>query len=257
MPRFIFSEATDGVERISGPIDRGLAVHEVTVTARASRWAVPPGTVVQIENEGPYDGKWLVETVRKGSFKSKLVEIALKKPMAEKLEPAPETETSSTDIVGRRRGGPGSGPGGGTGLREEIVRIAKESMTVNSGFKRYSQSGLLTDDPTPSGTKRTDCSQWARACYLQAGAADPGAYTGDMLRRGKKTNKPKPGDLLCGPNHVEMYIGGGKTIGHGSPPIDYSSVNYWKGQGFVFLTYDFLDANPAKPIAREIADRLR
>jgi len=77
--------------------------------------------------------------------------------------------------------------------------------------------------------------------YLRAGAKDPGTWTGDMIGKGKRTSSPKPGDLLVGPQHVELFVGGDKTYGHGSPPIDEGSVAYHRGRGLFFVTYDFLD----------------
>jgi cell wall-associated NlpC family hydrolase len=126
-------------------------------------------------------------------------------------------------------------------LRQRIVDLAKQSMTVNSGFSRYSLTGTSNLTTILPRSGRTDCSQWIAAVYHKAGAGSPGTYTGDMIGKGRRTSNPKPADLLISSSHVEMYIGGGKTIGHGSPPIDYSTVDYWTAQGFYFITYSFLD----------------
>lgn len=85
--------------------------------------------------------------------------------------------------------------------------------------------------PTPRDW-RSDCSQFAANCYRHAGVPCPGSgtymysNTNTISAGGRLTTSPKPGDLgLYGSgrgrtHHVEVYIGGGKHIGHGSPPID-------------------------------------
>lgn len=144
-----------------------------------------------------------------------------------------------------------------TSIRDKIVQLAQASLTTSSGFSRYSESGTpnLTD-PTPA-EGRTDCSQWVAAIYSKAGAPFPGADTTEMLSKGTATTSPKPGDLLCSPTHVELYVGNGRTIGHGSPPIDYDSVAAVRGRdsGMRFITYPGLgDAFTGQPDESGIVD---
>ncbi|MDX9719871.1 MAG: LysM peptidoglycan-binding domain-containing protein [Myxococcota bacterium] len=136
-----------------------------------------------------------------------------------------------------------SGPGNGsvTGLRQRILDIAHSTLSTRTGHHYYSQPGALTQDPLAKPPLRSDCSQWVRAVYLQAGAGDPGTYTGAMVTKSKKTSNPIPGDIMLKSGHVELYIGNGETIGHGSPPIDKSTTAYWKGRGMYYATYDFLN----------------
>ena len=134
--------------------------------------------------------------------------------------------------------------GGGT-LRERIIAEAEKTLTSKTGYSYYSQKGAMTEDPMPARGLRSDCSQWVRAIYLKAGAQDPGANTYGQIARGRRTSEPKPGDLMMAKDggHVELYIGNGETIGHGSPPIDKSKVGNWPGHYFV--TFDWLDAPPS------------
>ena len=117
----------------------------------------------------------------------------------------------------------------------------RKSLTSKTGFRYYSQSGRTTLDPTPGRGLRSDCSQWLRAVYMKAGTPDPGTYTGAQMQRGHPTKHPKAGDILINAAHVELYIGDGKTIGHGSPPIDHNTVAWCKGRGMRFYTFSFLD----------------
>jgi cell wall-associated NlpC family hydrolase len=178
-------------------------------------------------------GRWLIEKAERDRFDFATT-FTLKQPTKPKNEPLGELISSS------------GGAGAGGPLRDRIVQVAKDSMTSKTGFRRYSQAGRLTDDPTPPAGARTDCSQWVRAVYLKAGAGDPDTYTGAMMQKAKRTSHPKPGDIFVSSSHVELFIGNGKTIGHGSPPIDYNSVSWCRGRGMVAMTYDFLDDDSSK-----------
>src|ERR1044072_6336919 len=119
--------------------------------------------------------------------------------------------------------------------RARIVAIAKSTLTTRTGHFYYSMPGALTTDPTPAPPARSDCSQWARAIYLLAGVPDPGITTYDQINHGHQVAPPLPGDLVSpqdeGP--VETYVGGGRTIGHGTPPIDYANVSDFPGASFM------------------------
>lgn len=120
-------------------------------------------------------------------------------------------------------------------LRQRIIRIAKSSLSSRTGFYRYNQPGQLSSDMTPPVGYRSDCSQWTRSVYLKATGRDIGWNTWAQAGRGHRTSNPKPGDLMFGATtgHVEIYLGHGRTIGHGSPPIDYANTSYWPGHYFV------------------------
>jgi len=103
--------------------------------------------------------------------------------------------------------------------------------------------------PTPHGW-RSDCSPFVAAVYKAAGLPSPAsvphewAATSNMVKKGRVTAHPRPGDLgMYGPfnatHHVELYCGvpGQEFIGHGSPPIDSRTP----GRPDFHLTYDFLD----------------
>lgn len=117
-------------------------------------------------------------------------------------------------------------------MRQRIVEIAKSTLTSRTGYYYYSWYGPMTDTLLPANGQRSDCSQWVRAVYLAAGAPDPGFTTHDQPGNGTHTSNPQPGDLMFTgypgfSSHVELYVGNGKTIGHGSPPINYGRVSYW------------------------------
>lgn len=213
-------------------------VSEITTTYHGDAWTALPGMVQTADGAGTANGKWLVTEINASLTSDAAPRTAkARKPLRELPEPAPDTDskTVSADIphdlaaeVARS-----------SETRQKIVAKAISTLTTKTGYRRYSQAGALTDDPTPRAPARSDCSQWARAVYLKAGAGDPGTNTSAQNARGKRVSSPKPGDLLMKPGHCEIYVGGGKTIGHGSPPIDYSTPAAYPGHWFV--TFDFLD----------------
>lgn len=93
----------------------------------------------------------------------------------------------------------------------------------------YSVNRVFTGEPRGY---RSDCSQFLTSCHWAADLPDPngeewtGGYTGTQVREGIEISESnlKPGDyIIYGSGvgyHVEIYVGNGKTIGHGSAPID-------------------------------------
>ncbi len=139
--------------------------------------------------------------------------------------------------------------------RARVVQEAQKAAAnyrANPGAYHYLAGGVANTEylkPTPSNW-RSDCSQFAASVYKGAGLPSPSstshelASTWTMIKRGKVTTAPRPGDLglygpTSAPHHVEVYCGlpGQEFIGHGSPPIDSATP----GRPTFYLTYDFLD----------------
>ena len=242
----------DGVISVTARQSTRRERQEITVECDARVWQARIATVAEVYGYGePMDGRWIVSLIRRPSLWKPRTTITLQRREAALLEPAHELRTRAPSaeemLKGTSRDLQASGTGGlavdlasPLSLRGRIVEIAKASMTSKTGFSRYSQPGALTANPTPRAPARTDCSQWIRACYLKAGAPDPGVNTWEMDRKGTRTNNPLPGDLMLTANvgHVELYIGAlgtadANTIGHGSPPIDYAHTSAFPGHFFV------------------------
>ncbi|HEY7419461.1 MAG TPA: peptidoglycan DD-metalloendopeptidase family protein [Ktedonobacteraceae bacterium] len=71
---------------------RGASQHfnQMTLSVRMDKWVCPLGTVVNFDEGGPAEGKWLVTNIRRSMFDS-LGEIILSKPIKEKKEPLVKT----------------------------------------------------------------------------------------------------------------------------------------------------------------------
>jgi hypothetical protein len=108
-PVLAINERTQGVDGIDFDVDNGKAISESHVTARATRWGVPPGSVVELLDCGPADGRWLVTTIERSLFDPEST-ITLKRATAPLKEPPNPTKTIS--VPGAALSGPSaSDPG--------------------------------------------------------------------------------------------------------------------------------------------------
>lgn len=141
---------------------------------------------------------------------------------------------------------------GGTARERLVAGALAAAANCASGRRRnfYSQAGAYTTQHgitgEPSGY-RSDCSQFVTSIYWSAGLEDPngynwtGGYTGTLVSHGRQVSSPKPGDLVLygsgSAHHVEMFIGGGETVGHGSSPVDKGVVNLFGDGQYRFFSY--------------------
>jgi hypothetical protein len=84
-PRYVLDEDTPGVESIDFDVDKGKIADQVSVVCRAARWTAPAGSVIQLQNCGPADGKWLVWEIDRNIF-SYDATITLQRKQAKKKE---------------------------------------------------------------------------------------------------------------------------------------------------------------------------
>lgn len=108
-PLATLTEFSKGVEGLDGDYDSGKKSAELTLIARVGTWLVPPGAVIVLQDMGPWNGRWLVNTFNRSAFGS-VATITLKKPRPRLPEPsqndintlsptwaAPEEPTSEPD----------------------------------------------------------------------------------------------------------------------------------------------------------------
>jgi hypothetical protein len=252
-PRGLIVDRSDeGV--VAGPTwvwDARKAASSLSVEVLVDRLP-EPGQVAIVENEGPASGLWLIDTVdcdlaqpydTVGGGLALRATLGFARPQGKKPEPAheyaaaasaPDSRSGSSSSDGGKLTRKGNKVYGGT-VRDRIVFAAKEAARLHANGQRksfYSQPGTFTVSHGITGEsrgQRSDCSQFAAAMYWTAGAGDPsgqdfrGGYTGTLYSHSTKVSKPLPGDLCMYPAHVEIYVGDGKTIGHGSAPVDYAT----------------------------------
>lgn len=260
-PIMVIDEDSDGIETIDYDYDIGKPVNEATVTCRAERWFASPGEVVTLRDSlGPARGRWLVGRIHRPIFDT-LTTITLRRPQKPALEPAPELASSSTSVGGIVVGGRVDAKS----YRDRIVKAAQEALAIGPSKYKYRQVRPMPRSLFQAGTIYTDCSGFATLCYKAAGAGDPNGfgydgqgYTGTLVRHGRRTGSPQPGDLVfygsnaSVPDHVAVYIGNGEVIQMGGDPDPTQSPVHGRGDFLFFMTY-FLDPT----IFRGVAPRQR
>lgn len=99
-----------------------------------------------------------------------------------------------------------------------------------SGRMAYSQSGSRGYLPLNSYPPATDCSGYATWVMRMAGYNVPLSTTYTFLGQGRgipaSTRYMRLGDLVIYNGHMEVYVGGGRTVGHGSAGVHWHSWNY-------------------------------
>lgn len=95
-PKMVLSEDSPGVNGIDFNWDTGQPVGEASVSCRIARWSAPPGTVVELEDMGPADGRWLVASIKRSLFNPE-ASINLKKKSPKLPEPAAESATGDQE----------------------------------------------------------------------------------------------------------------------------------------------------------------
>lgn len=143
------SESSRGVLDISGDIDNRKLNGIITMEVLMKRWAAPPGSMIELFDCGPFDGKWLVsETDR--SLYSERGTITLKQPGAALPEPADPNLTAGGSISNPPIVGPQETPNyqAGTTL---INPIAPGFGSVGSPGPIHTTEGLGGTNAGPNG----------------------------------------------------------------------------------------------------------
>jgi hypothetical protein len=186
MVRLAIDRETPGIQSVTGRWRKNRPATDITITAFATEWKVPPGAVVTVAGYGPFSigfgdaplkkgqvgisgnrvaatgvgrARYLLETIEiplRDSDTSglKLITCKLRKPTAPLPEPAAETKTVST-----KSGGAGFPGGSGEmgvleGTPEEIVNQVVDYAHAN-GFPAVTRATVraanATHGPTVSG----------------------------------------------------------------------------------------------------------
>lgn len=158
-------EGARGVLEVSFEFETRKEAAEATVKVLAQRYEVFIGAVVELVNEGPASGKWLVANTRQ-SLDSRIVEVQLRRPNPKLKEPAAETETVTVSGNAVPVGMQSDGAGGGT-LADRVYQAAQQATSFGWPY-RLTQRTLVQRPPS------ADCSSGVSWCLLKAGIPLPG-----------------------------------------------------------------------------------
>lgn len=245
MVRLAIDRDTPGIQKITGKWFRNRPATEITITAYASEWKVPPGGVVTLAEYGPFSigfgdaplkkgqvgisnsrkaatgvgrARYLLETIEiplRDSDVSdlKLVTLRLRKPTAPLPEPAAQSETVSS----------GSEEGAASGGSAKAQQL-HDWMEAQVG-KPYVWGGV--------GPDGYDCSGFGSAGLMKVGLLDERLTTSGFATYGE----PGEGEFITihdkaglGDPHAEhvifevlgdLFECGGISGGVGKPPAGY------------------------------------
>lgn len=160
-PQYALRPDDPAVLQFDYDIDWGKPVSEASVRVNAGRWKAPPGEPVIVEGYGPPDGRWLVVGWRRDYF-SPTVEITLKQPGREGMEPAPQTtagDTSGDEGDGLLTGTAGDAP-------KAVLKAYNRVVAIDAKKQTYKWGGGHGSFNDPGGY---DCSGFVSSCLHAAG----------------------------------------------------------------------------------------
>lgn len=233
--------------------DVGLPTADILIDCFLPRWGGPPGAVVEIDDLGPLDGRWLIASNDQDLLAAPVERslLTLQRPRPKRKEPAPDTNTVQLTETRPEAGS----------MREAIVAAAERAHRENHNYFYLAEHRPMHEslfDPLPANAagpvrpKGMDCSEFVTLVYKAADAPDPNGsgYNGlgstESLRaNGKKTSDPQPGDLAhygsgaAGPHsHVGVYVGNGKVIEMGGTPGPLKLKVHYRTDFAGYWTYD-------------------
>lgn len=151
--RFVVSERTRGIDRITWTLDEGMAAADATIVCQAARWSAPPGTIVALTGQGPANGAWIVAGMRR-ALGSSTADITLTRPREALPEPTGASPQATSTLSG---GGP-----------ESVDACARKAQQIHDLHQPYLWGGY--------GPTRFDCSGGVSA-VLNAGGLLSGRLT--------------------------------------------------------------------------------
>lgn len=213
-PRYLLKRGNPELLGISFDWDKGKLVNEMTVQVMADRWTTPPGTIVDVANAGPANGRWLIATVRR-PLHSNVADITLKQPQPSAKEPAPE-------VIERASGGD-SGDGGGNSSGK-TGRVTGDTGGLSSDMKTFLAlvAGQTDESINITSGRRND----PGSNHHRGAGADIGVG-GDARSSSAAARK---GDNIC--TAVLMVCGMSRTVARrsiGTGRTNFSVNSKWRG----------------------------
>jgi len=93
-PMAVITEFMEGITSVDGDVDTNKKVATLTIGARVGRWISPPGSVVVVQNMGPWNGRWIVS-----EFERSLFDLNANITLTKGLPSLPEPEGGNQDVL--------------------------------------------------------------------------------------------------------------------------------------------------------------
>ncbi|MBZ5736498.1 C40 family peptidase [Nocardioides sp. TRM66260-LWL] len=198
------------VDSIDFDLDIGKPMAEATLSVDATRWALPAGSVVLLDDAmGAAAGKWLVWSFTRPVTRSRAT-VLLRRSQHQLVEPK-ATGAGDPGFDNYLPGQAGDAGSPGSGARERMVQFAlaqsgKPYVWGASGPGSFDCSGLVQEAtraggkvlPKPSAAQAARCSQAGRGISVAEGLRTRGAL---LFRIGTGAT-----------NHVAISLGNGSTV---------------------------------------------
>lgn len=169
-PQLVIAEFDPGIKSFDFDFDSGKRVQEATVVLRTSRWRVNPGAVIEVQEAGPANGRWLVQSFRRNLND---LEATVELRRASKRLPEPKGESDDGNSSGD------SGTTDNTIVNKAIARV----NAIDAKKQRYKWGGGHGSFNDPSGY---DCSGFVSSVLHAAGILNGSPLaTGGLVRWGK------------------------------------------------------------------------
>ena len=254
-PVATITEFSQGVNKINFDLDSGKASATVTIECEVGAWLVPPGAVFVLQNMGPVNGRWLVNTFERSMFDTTAT-ITCKKPQPRLPEPL-QNDINQIPTWGSNDPAPSvaitMGPAFGgildpslRGTRQGIAEICRQALASQARkpyhyLQKRPYPDTLWSDEAHAGI---DCSSFVILVYKEASCPDPSGsgfngygFTGTLVANGTPVLVPQVGDLVfyrgdgnaAAPGHVGIYVGNNEVVEIGSNngilklPMNYRS----------------------------------
>ena len=190
-------EFTIGVVALTFEYETRRRATEATLTVLTRRYALLPGDIVEILDEGPGSGKWLISSTRR-NLSSRQTEVTLTRQRAALPEPAPttrtETVTVKTPTGSSRQETSGMGALNGAAVANSGAPLLAQRAYAageEASAMRWRYSQPRRNDQRSGGY--ADCSSGVSWVLTRAGIPIPGAMRPNAPVSGAYTGWGEPG----------------------------------------------------------------
>jgi hypothetical protein len=230
-PAYRISEVSAGVVDLSFDFETRSEATQATLRCQARRYSILPGDIVELVDEGPADGAWLVNAMRRSVF-SQIVEVTLRRAQAKLPEPAPQVEkvsvgSSEVSLATAGGGSDGGTPtgelanvrldgrwGGAQAVFEQFVTPFMSRQGLKAGSQKRSATGSIGSSST-SDHHVSQSNAYATDYPTYSGGGPAAALAAAMPGSGFAANTYNTGSISAGGARFRCQILWGSRVQHG------------------------------------------